>query len=238
MEHNRFLVLGEEYSLFQQASPHYGKLQDIVGKTVRKAYSNKIQQEISVLELGCGPGTTTRVLLDTDPRIIVTAVDLEPKMIAQAKRNLADYVSSNRLSIIGGDGLEYLRTLKDSTFDVFASAFTLHNFSQQYRGRIISEIHRTLKPGGLFINADKYALDDPNKHNKSLLWQIEQFVNTFRSERSDLAVSWIKHYVEDNSPRLIMYESAARKQLEKNNFVDISTKYRKQMEAVMTATKK
>lgn len=45
------------------------------------------KQQASILDIGCGPGNTTRYLLKKRPDFIVTAIDNAPNMIALAQMN-------------------------------------------------------------------------------------------------------------------------------------------------------
>jgi len=69
---------------------------------------------------------------------------------------------------------------------------------------------------GIFINCDKYAVDDKKKHAASLARQIDKFVRMTGDKRSDeLKLSRISHYLRDNKSDLIMKEGEAIKDLEK-----------------------
>ncbi len=239
MEEKRFSgKIGEEYELFRLACPHFQELENTLGRIIREQFQDKSFEEIKVLEIGCGSGYTTLIILNSNNRTRIVAVDNESVMIEQAKEVLNEFVENNRVELIEGDALEFLKKQDSDSFEVFASGFTLHNFTKNYRGKVIKEIYRVLKPEGIFVNADKYALDDESKHKQSLNWQLQQFKREYsKINRPDLIKEWISHYLEDNKPEVIMKESESIKSMSKIGFRDIKIVFRKQMEAVLFAEK-
>lgn len=239
MKHKRFGgKTGKEYELFKLVCPYFEELENNVGKIIKKQFQNNSVKEIKVLEIGCGPGYTTLIILESDKRTKVIAVDNEAVMIKQAKINLNSFVKNNRIKLVEEDALKFLKKQKPSSFDVFASGFTLHNFTKEYRQKVIREIYKVLKSGGIFVNADKYAYDSDLKHKKSLKWQLKQFKEGYsKINRQDLADEWTKHYLEDDKPNVIMKEAESIRSMSKIGFKDIKVVFRHQMEAVLFARK-
>lgn len=229
---------GEEYNLFKLACPHFEELENTLGKVIKEQFQNKNVAEIKVLEIGCGPGFTTLIILDSDKRTKIVAVDNEPVMIEQAKEILKEFIDNDRVQIIEDDALEFLKKQSSDSFDVFASGFTLHNLPNNFREKVIKEIYRVLKSGGIFVNADKYALDNESEHKKSLNWQLHQFKEKYSQiNRLDLVEEWTSHYLEDYKPNIVMRESDSIKTMNKIGFKDIKIVFRKQMDAVLFARK-
>jgi len=239
MEDKRFHgKAGEEYKLFKLACPYFEELENTLGKIIKEQFQDKEISEIKVLEIGCGPGYTTLIILDSDERTKIVAVDNEPVMIEQAKEILKEFVDNGRVKLIEDDALEFLKNQSSDSFDVFASGFTLHNFPKEFREQVIKEIYRVLKPEGIFVNTDKYAFNDESKHKKSLHWQLQQFKEKYsRINRPDLIQEWTNHYLEDDKPEIVMNESESMKSMGKTGFKDLKMVFRKQMEAVLFARK-
>ena len=91
----------------------------------------------SVLELGCGTGSVTKLLLTTGAE--VTAVDGSEHMLARARRRApnATFVRST---------LESFEP--HGAFDVVLFAFVLHELPGALRPQVIRAAARALKPGG------------------------------------------------------------------------------------------
>nr|BFD66578.1 class I SAM-dependent methyltransferase [Bdellovibrio sp. HAGR004] len=101
---------------------------------------------MNVLEIGCGEGHSTRIILDIfKPKKIVT-IDLDSQSIKRAYKNLSD-ISSDRLQIIEGDVLAL--EFNDHSFDAVVNFAALHHVVEWQKA--LSEIHRVLKKDGKFF---------------------------------------------------------------------------------------
>ncbi len=227
-------AIGREYVLFEETYPHFNELQEAVANQISEHFQG--ETNYSVLELGCGPGPTTWRILDAVPDVHVTAIDNEPVMIDQAKKFLQQF--TERLTLVTEDILEYLKGVTDSTFDSVASGWTIHNFESRYRKEVIKEIYRVLKPGGLFVNGDKYAQDNLEKRLGDFNWSIQQLIEKMAHKGNNkICYEWILHMEIDESPNILMKETESIDLLKKEGFSDPKIIWREKMEAVMVATK-
>ena len=225
---------GDEFDLSGIAIPHREELQNNISTVIKEEFQSKSVDEIKVLEIGCGTGYTTSIILDADNRTRIVAVDNDEEMLEKAK----EVLENKRVELIEEDALEFLKKQSSDSFDVCASAFTLHNFTSDYREKVLQEMYRVLRPGGIFVNADKYALDDESKHKEALSWQLQQFKDKFSEiNRIDLIEKWTSHYVRDDQPEIIMKESESITSMSKIGFQEIKIVFRKKMEAVVKARK-
>jgi tRNA (cmo5U34)-methyltransferase len=225
----------EDYNLFKLAVPHHDELQETITTALRTyARNHKDQEQLLLLEIGCGTGLTTKRLLASDPRVFVIAVDIDPKMRALATKYLADYDSRVRFE---SDVLSALAspTLGVQTIDIVASAYTLHNLEHGVRKSIVSSTSKRIKTGGLYINADKYAHDEPVQHIASLTQQLQAFDVFTRLGRPDLQKYWTTHYLNDEATKIT--ESQEIQLLEELGFHTVTRKYRKGMESTIMAIK-
>ena len=238
MEERRFRgKINEEYELSRLAWTNYDKFQNTVGKILKRNFEKNSAKEINTLEIGCGSGLTTKIILESDKRIRLVAIDNEPEMLELSERNLAGYLKSGRLKIIEADALSFLMNVPEK-YDVVASAFTLHNFTSLYRKKVLKGIFHALKPGGIFINADKCAIDDEAEHKKAFKYQLDMFEKTFSQiKRPDLAFAWIKHNLEDDKPLRKMRQKDYIALARKIGFKKTKVIFRKRMEAVLVSEK-
>ncbi|HEY7637601.1 MAG TPA: class I SAM-dependent methyltransferase [Gemmatimonadales bacterium] len=98
-----------------------------------------------VLDLGCGTGLLLSRLLDRNPNIDVTGVDLSPAMVAQARRRLPAGV---RLEVADAEALPF----PAGSFELVVSVSSFHFWPAP--GRALTEIRRVLRPGGRLVVTD------------------------------------------------------------------------------------
>jgi ubiquinone/menaquinone biosynthesis C-methylase UbiE len=105
-----------------------------------------------LLEVGPGPGKTTDVLRHQVKRL--TAVEIDPVLAAQLAARLAD----TNVVVVHADATQL--PFEDATFSTTASFIMLHHVpSPELQDRLLAEIARVLKPGGVLFGAD--SLDSP-----------------------------------------------------------------------------
>lgn len=228
--------IAEEYAMLQQICPAAATMSRQVGEWVNRLPPSA-EGPLRVLEIGCGTGITTMNLL-MRPDAVITSVDNAPAMLHQARHYLADYLTWQRVQLIENDALSFLSVQKDNSVDVVASAYTLHNFLNPYREQVLAEIIRVLTPGGLFINGDRYALDDSLLHLHTIQEEARHYFKTFTAmNRIDLLEHWIIHLFSDESPDHIMRLEAALTTMQNLGFDGIQVHYREGVNALLTATK-
>jgi ubiquinone/menaquinone biosynthesis C-methylase UbiE len=103
----------------------------------------------TALEIGCGTGAFSRLLAQRADRVL--ALDLSSQMILIAKQSSPDY-SNLTYETADAAVCEFL----DSHFDCIASIATLHHMSLE---AMIPKMKRALKPGGVLLILDLYALE-------------------------------------------------------------------------------
>lgn len=109
-----------------------------------------------VLEVGCGRGVGTKVILDRFHARRVDAFDLDPHMVRLAQRRLASY-PSGRVRVTEGDVTQI-----DAPSDTYDAVFDFGIIHHVPNWRdAVDEVVRVLKPGGRFYfeEVTKHALD-------------------------------------------------------------------------------
>jgi len=225
-------AISQEYDFVPQAVPSYFELQDRLASRIAAQYSHPV-----VVDIGLGTGITSQAIIAKNPGCVVRGVDSERSMTDQARSNLELDVARGAIEIHESDALDYLGTLPDASVDVVASAYTMHNCLKSYRVLVEAEMLRVLVPGGMFINNDKYAVDDRSEYLRELTDQIIRYDVLREVGRDHLRRIWIEHEVEDQLPERIMWTREALDQLRSIGFEGVSLVERIGQYAIMTAYK-
>lgn len=230
-------AIAEEYEKLKLICPAAAEMSRRVGDFMAEWLRGRAVPD-SVLELGCGTGVTTAALLAALGEAPLTAIDSEPAMLAQARANLAPWIEAGRLRLVENDALSFLRAQADGSVDIIASAFTLHNFMDGYRSEVLREIFRVLKPGGLFVNGDRYGLDDTLEHTRLIQEEVKQYFKVFRDlNRIDLLEHWIVHLFSDESPDRVMRLAPALENMAEIGYQAVTVHYRNEVNALVSGVK-
>lgn len=230
--------IGEEYEMLERICPAAANMSRRVGEFVAGWTPRVPTESLGLVELGCGTGVTTLNLINARPDTTITSVDNEPTMLNQARRNLAEAVAQGRLRLVENDALSYLREVPSASVDILASAYTLHNFLNGYRTRVLEEIFRVLKPGGIFVNGDRYALDDSLAHLQATQEEVRRYFRTFTElNRVDLLEQWIVHLFSDESPDHVMPLDPSLNTMHEIGFDAVTVHFREDVNALVSGAK-
>ncbi|MGJ0492457.1 class I SAM-dependent methyltransferase [Methylobacter sp.] len=230
-------VIGQDYEMLNLICPLATEMSRLVGAMVAE-YPERSTDKLKIVELGGGTGITTLSILTAREAATVFSIDNEPTMQSQAKKHLKKWADEERLFFCSDDALTALENLATDSVDIVASAYTLHNFQNTYRQKVIEEIFRVLKPGGQFINGDRYSLDDISKHTRVVQQEVSGYFKILtKANKLDLLESWIVHLFNDESENHIMRESLALNQLREIGFSQINLSHRMEANALVTAIK-
>jgi tRNA (cmo5U34)-methyltransferase len=227
--------IGAEYDFLRLMCPNHLALAKGVAETIAKWRPGVA---LAGFEIGCGTGISTLALLAARDDFTLTAIDAAALMLDQARESLADYVAAGRVVFRQADALDALRALPDASVDFVASNYAIHNFTGDYRAQALAEAHRALKPGGLFVNGDRYAIDDRAAHLADTQGMLRQWFKLFRQiDRLDLLEDWVVHLQSDESPEHIQYFQPSMRQLETLGFAPVTVNFREGVDTLVTAVK-
>lgn len=100
------------------------------------------------LEIGCGPGYGSQLVLERFGAASVDAVDLDPAMIERAGRRLARF--GDRVRLVQGSASDLRASVgaEDSSYDAVFDFAIVHHIPDWRVA--IAEVARVLRPGGRF----------------------------------------------------------------------------------------
>ncbi|RAM52384.1 MAG: SAM-dependent methyltransferase [Hapalosiphonaceae cyanobacterium JJU2] len=126
-----------------------------------------INSDTKVLDLCCGSGQATLFLVKLSQN--VTGLDASPLSLQRAKQNVpqAEYVEAFAEEM----------PFADNQFDLVHTSVALHEMQPEQLRKILQEVYRVLKPGGVFT-----FIDFHNPHNPLFLPSVWLFLWLFETE--------------------------------------------------------
>ena len=123
-----------------------------VRRTVQRHYEARLFERLggrldgkTVLEIGCGSGVGAEIILERFGAEHLEAFDLDPTMIAIARRRQRRFPAS-RVQLRVGDAARI--DAEDASFDAVFDFGIIHHVTEWRQA--VAEVRRVLKPGGLF----------------------------------------------------------------------------------------
>lgn len=108
----------------------------------------------SVLDIGAGLGSFSKIILQRFPDVTVLVLDYDPALLQLARHNLAEY--SDRVTIIEADLRDpgWLTAIGAEKPDTIVSSTALHWLPTDRLVRLYRSVAEVLDKDGLFFNAD------------------------------------------------------------------------------------
>ncbi|TGK33887.1 ubiquinone/menaquinone biosynthesis methyltransferase [Leptospira gomenensis] len=144
---------------FDRIARKYDLFNDLNSFLMHRLWKNRLVREmeknlsqgLTVMDLCCGTGDIS-VRMEASASVDrVTCVDFSENMLAVAKNRLQKPAAKGRVRFEVGDATR-LGNFGDSEFDAVSIGFGLRNVDDLPKA--LQEIHRILKPGGIFLNLD------------------------------------------------------------------------------------
>ena len=136
----------------RKAAECYDEVHTVFMRTKEMITENLPDDTEKVLDLGAGTGLELIYLFGRFENAKVFAADISENMLAELdKRDFADKVTK----IVG----DFFTVDLGEGYDAVISSSALHHFLKEDKKRLFDRIYNSLKPGGIFINSDKYAND-------------------------------------------------------------------------------
>lgn len=104
----------------------------------------------SVLDLACGTGTLAVLIKETYPKVEVTGIDGDAKILAIAEKKAI----KKGVSVQFDEGLSFELPYADESFDRVVSSLFFHHLTRADKLKTLREVLRVLKPEGELHIAD------------------------------------------------------------------------------------
>jgi ubiquinone/menaquinone biosynthesis C-methylase UbiE len=110
-----------------------------------------------VLDMGAGTGTLALMLEAAVPGAVVTGLDADPQILAQARAKAA----------AAGSGAQFVEAFSnampfaDASFDLIVSTLFFHHLDGEVKQETLRECVRVLRPGGRLCVGDRGKPSDP-----------------------------------------------------------------------------
>ncbi|AFJ46828.1 class I SAM-dependent methyltransferase [Shimwellia blattae] len=136
---------------------------NVVLDTLSLLYGDDFQ----VLDLGCGPGSFSQRLLNRFPQVRVTALDLDPLLLAIARQALEG--QQDRIRFIHADMSEpgWVTALPDTPRAIVSST-AIHWLMPEQQAVLYRTLRELLAPGGILLNADHQRFSPHHPQQKQL----------------------------------------------------------------------
>lgn len=140
------LFLGSSDAMRRQALPYFSRW--MAGRS--------FGEPTKVLDVACGTGRFASFLLQNFPELELTATDLSPYYLQEARNRLSQFSSSVKYVEANAEELP----LEDESFDAVTNVYLFHELPRAARSNCVKEWARVLKPGGKVFFVDSAQKGD------------------------------------------------------------------------------
>jgi tRNA (cmo5U34)-methyltransferase len=136
-------------------------LLDVQEDVVRRLLARHERPIARFLDLGCGAGAMSELVLGSRPGSEGVLVDFSEPMLERTAVQLASY--PGRWQAINGDlnDSAWRDALPAGRYDAIVSGLAIHHLPPERKRTLFAELLALLEPGGLFVNMDYVAIDGP-----------------------------------------------------------------------------
>jgi len=169
--------------------PHYEEQHDVLLQLIPFPRDRAIR----VLDLGCGTGVLTFVVLEAFPHARAVSLDLTANMILEAGKTLARF--GDRSTLRQGD---FGRDDLGGPFDLVVSGLAIHHLDDPGKRALYRRIFAALAPGGVFFNREIVRGATP-----AITTTYERLWRRFAERDGELDDTWFRKYFDEDKPAAV-----------------------------------
>ncbi|SKB52421.1 class I SAM-dependent methyltransferase [Daejeonella lutea] len=174
--------LSSKYSeLIIKCVPRYPELMDNMFRYLPSDFQPK-----RILDLGCGTGNLTELMLKTFPEAEIDALDISENILKESRKRFSQipnirYIQADFKSL----------HLAPGSYDLVMSTIAIHHIEDYHKSKLYKEVYQALTDKGIFIFADQTrGITDEIYHKNISSWKNEAFKLGSTQENWDM---WMKH---------------------------------------------
>ena len=155
----------------------------------------------NLLDIGCGAGNYTLMMLSKLANLNCTLVDLSKPMLKKAFERVSE-LTSNTVSIIQGDIREV--ELRESHYDIILAGAVLHHLRDDEDWEtMFTKLFKLLKPGGCLMISDLITQD--TKALSDYTWQrYGDYLESINGK--EYRENVLDYIAKEDSPRSMNYQ--------------------------------
>ena len=113
------------------------------------------------MDIGCGDGAMTQLVVDAYPSAEAVMVDFSPTMLERAGERLRRLRITASLWRADLNDPSWAEQLPAGDYDTIVSSLAIHHLPAQRKRELFAELFGLLEPGGVFVNMDYVAVEGP-----------------------------------------------------------------------------
>lgn len=152
----QFNLIAEEYD--NNRKKFIPCFDDFYQNTTKFIASN-IDNPKRILDLGAGTGLLSYFWFQYYPTSEYILVDIADEMLNIARERFSD------INNVSYQILDYANELPNGTFDIVASALSIHHLEDEDKLNLFARIYDILPSGGLFVNYDQFCAGQSEMNN-------------------------------------------------------------------------
>ncbi|MBB3698415.1 methyltransferase domain-containing protein [Flammeovirga yaeyamensis] len=175
---------------------------------ITEASKRIVPQAKHVLDIGCGAGNYTLMMLSKVSDLNCTLVDLSLPMLKKAVERVREHTTGT-IDMKQGDIREV--DLPKEQFDIILAGAVLHHLRDDEDWETtFTKIYSLLKPGGVFMVSDLITQDDPRLDEYTWALYKEYLTEVGGEEYAQNVLDYIE---KEDSPRSMTYQLELMKKI-------------------------